>query len=218
MKMIALGFVVSLLLITPATIHAQDQPRTPQLKSTAEIMTQPMNVFRRFSGDAKPIYDFYGKVLGLKQLTTYNLGGNASVARFEIGTSQLKFSAVVPNRKYQQGAIQDATGLRLLTFFFPNQAALIESFKANGLPVPEFRPLPGSARSSALVQDPAGQWVELVIAPDEPSATYGQVEIGLVVSDIEVSRRFYREFIGLEELPPVKDTVLNTTKYSYKPM
>jgi catechol 2,3-dioxygenase-like lactoylglutathione lyase family enzyme len=216
MKTIALGFVLSLLLITPAAIHAQDQTRTTQLKSTAEIMIQPMNVFRRFSGDAKPIYDFYGKVLGLKQLTTYNLGSNTNVARFEIGTSQLKFTTVVPNRKYQQGAIQDATGLRLLTFFFPNQAPLTERFKANGIAVPEFRPLPGSARCSALVQDPAGQWVELVIAPDEPSASYNQIEIGLVVSDIEASRKFYREFIGIEELPAVKDTVLNTTKYPYR--
>jgi hypothetical protein len=174
-----------------------------------------MNVFRRFSGDAKPIYDFYGKVLGLKQLTTYNLGGNTNVARYEIGTSLLKFTEVVPNRKYQKGAIQDATGLRLLTFFFPSQAPLAERFKANGLAVPEFRQLPGSKRSSALVQDPSGQWVELVIAPDEPSA-YSQIEIGLVVSEIEVSRKFYREFIGLDELPAVKDTILNTTKYPYR--
>jgi catechol 2,3-dioxygenase-like lactoylglutathione lyase family enzyme len=215
-KTIALGFVISLLLSTPAAIQAQDQTRTTQLKSTAGIMTQPMNVFRRFSGDAKPIYDFYGKVLGLKQLTTYNLGGNTNVARFEIGASQLKFTTVVPNRKYQQGVLQDATGLRLLTFFFPNQAPLMERFKANGIAVPEFHPLPGSARSSAIVQDPSGQWVELVIAPDEPSTTYTQIEIGLVVSDIEVSRKFYREFIGLDELPAVKDSVFNTTKYPYR--
>jgi catechol 2,3-dioxygenase-like lactoylglutathione lyase family enzyme len=215
MKKMALGFLVSLL-IAPAAVHAQDQARTSQLKSTAEIMTQPMNVFRRFSGDAKPIYDFYGKVLGLKQLTTYNLSGNTNVARFEIGTSQLKFTAAVSNRKYQQGAVQEATGLRILTFFFPNQAPLIERFKANGLTVPEFQPVPGSARSSALVKDPAGQWVELVIAPDESSATYNQIEIGLVVSDIDVSRKFYREFIGLEELASVKDSVLKTTKYPYR--
>jgi catechol 2,3-dioxygenase-like lactoylglutathione lyase family enzyme len=212
----ALAFVGLLLSLMPAAIHAQDQPPARQIRSTAEIMTQPMNVFRRFSGDAKPIYDFYGQVLGLKQLTTYNLGGNTNVARFEIGTSQLKFTAEVPNRKYQKGAIPDATGLRILTFFFPNQAALTERFKMNGLTVPEFRPVPGSRRSSALIQDPSGQWVELVIAPDESSAAYNQIEIGLVVSDIEVSRKFYREFIGLEELPAVKDTVLNTTKYLYR--
>jgi catechol 2,3-dioxygenase-like lactoylglutathione lyase family enzyme len=212
----ALAFVGLLLLLMPAASYAQEHTQAAQIKSTAEIMTFPMNVFRRFSGDAKPIYDFYGQVLGLKQLTTYNLGGNTNVARFEIGTSQLKFTAVVPNRKYQKGAIPDATGLRILTFFFPDQAALAERFKANGLTVPEFRPIPESNRSSALVQDPSGQWVELVIAPNESSATYNQIEIGLVVSDIEVSRKFYREFIGLEELPAVKDPVLNTTKYSYR--
>ena len=172
--------------------------------------------FAAFQAMPKPIYDFYGKVLGLKQLTTYDLGGNTNVARFEVGPSQVKFSAVVPNRKYQHGAIQDATGLRLLTFFFPGQAPVAERFRTNGLPVPEFRPVAGSKRSSALVQDPDGQWVEIVIAPDEPGTTYDQIEIGLVVSDLAVSRKFYREFIGLEELPPVEDSVLHTTKYSYR--
>jgi len=216
MKTVVFGFVALLLSTTTIVLYAQDQPPTLQIKSTAEIMTYPMNVFRRFSGDAKPIYDFYGKVLGLKQLTTYNLGGDTNVARFEFGATQLKFTTVVPNRKYQQGAIPDATGLRLLTFFFPDQAALAERFKANRLPVPEFRPLPGSERRAALVQDPSQQWVELVIAPNEPEALYSQIEIGLVVSDIEVSRKFYREFIGLEELPAVKDAVFNTTKYPYR--
>jgi catechol 2,3-dioxygenase-like lactoylglutathione lyase family enzyme len=215
MKTNALRLVLFLLFITPASIYAQDKANAPQIKSTAEIMTQPMNVFRRFSGDAKPIYDFYGKVLGLKQLTTYNLGGGTNVARFELGTSQLKFTAADLNRKYQKGAIHEATGLRILTFFFPDQSQLAERFKANGLAAPEFRPISGSKRSSALVQDAARQWVELVIAPDEP-AVYSQIEIGLVVSDIEVSRKFYREFIGLEELPPVKDAALKTTKYPYK--
>jgi catechol 2,3-dioxygenase-like lactoylglutathione lyase family enzyme len=208
---------VLLLLLAPAILAAQEQAQAPQLQSTVSIMTQPsMNVFRRFSGEAQAMYDFYGKVLGLKQLTTFNLGGSTSVARFDVGFSQVKFSAVVPNRKYQRGAIQDATGLRLLTFFFPSQAAIAERFSASGRPVPEFRPIAGSKRSSALVQDPDGQWVEIVIAPDEPAATYDQVEIGLVVSDLAVSRKFYREFVGLDELPPVKDPVFNTTKYPYR--
>ncbi len=216
MKETALGFLLAICCILPATLHAQEQAQTPAIKSTAEIMTYPMNVFRRFPGDAKPIYDFYGSVLGLKQLTTYNLGGNTNVARFEIGPTQLKFSATVPNRKYQQGAVQDATGLRLLTFFYPSLDPVAERFRDNGLEVPEFRPLPGSKRSSALVRDPAGQWVELVIAPDEPGAAYDQIEIGLVVSNLDASRKFYRDFIGLEELQPVEDPVFDTIKYPYR--
>ena len=194
-----------------------DEMQPAQIQSTAAVFSQDsMNVFRRYAGDPKAMYEFYGKVLGLKQLSTYNLGGNTSVARFDVGTSQVKFSAVVPNRKYQHGAIQDATGLRLLTFFFPSKEPLIEGFRSRGLPVPEFRPVAGAKRSSALAQDPEGHWVELVIAPDEPKQTYEQLEIGLVVSSLDASRKFYREFIGLEELPPVEDAILHTTKYPYR--
>jgi len=216
MKKAVLVLVISLLLVTTFVMRAQDKAPTPQIKSTAEIMTQPMNVFRRFSGEGKPVYDFYGKVLGLKQLATYNLSANTNVDRFQIGPTQLKFSAHVPNRKYQECAIPEATGLRLLTFFFPEQVSVVERFRAGGLQVPEFKPIPGSKRSSALVQDPAGQWVELVIAPDEPASVYDQIEIGLVVSNLDVSRKFYREFIGLEELPPVEDSIFHTKKYPYK--
>ena len=216
MKKAILAFIISFLLVAPGMVRAQEKAANPQIKSTAEIMTQPMNVFRRFSGEGKPIYDFYGKVLGLKQLETYNLGGNTSVDRFQIGPALLKFSTRVANRKYQECAIPDATGLRLLTFFFPSQSPVVERFRNNGVAVPEFHPIPGTKRSSAFAQDPAGQWVELVIAPDEPQSTFGQIEIGLVVSNIDASRKFYREFIGLEELPPVDDPILGTKKYPYK--
>jgi len=71
-------------------------------------------------------------------------------------------------------------------------------------------------RTSALVKDPDGQMVELLVAPDEPAAIYGQIEIGLTVSNIDVSRKFYREFVGLEELPPVDDPAFHTQRYPYR--
>jgi predicted enzyme related to lactoylglutathione lyase len=56
-----------------------------------------------------------------------------------------------------------------------------------------------------MVADPDGQWVELVAGGD-PS----HFEVGATVSDLEHSRAFYREFVGLEELPPV-DTAFGKT-------
>ena len=110
-----LGVVI--LVITPALYAGPDDPQ-PQIQSTAAVFSQKsMNVFRRYAGDPKAMYEFYGKVLGLKQLTTYNVGGTTGVARFDVGSSQVKFSAIAPNRKYQHGANKNATGLRLVTFF-----------------------------------------------------------------------------------------------------
>jgi catechol 2,3-dioxygenase-like lactoylglutathione lyase family enzyme len=67
-----------------------------------------------------------------------------------------------------------------------------------------------------MVRDPADQWVELVVAPGASQEVYDSIELGMTVSDLEKSRAFYREFVGLDELPPVDDPVLGTTRYSYR--
>jgi hypothetical protein len=69
---------------------------------------------------------------------------------------------------------------------------------------------------SALVADPDGEWVQLVIAPNAPKDTYGQLEIGIAANDLDKSRAFYRTFVGLEERPAVKDPVLGVTKYPFR--
>jgi len=195
----------------------QDEVAPRQLQSVAPILWQPsMNVFRRFSADPAAMYEFYGKVLGLKQLSTFDLGSKTNVARFQAGASEVKLTGMVPNRKYSKGGVQDATGLRLLTFFFPDQDSLIERFRTHSLAVPEFRSIPGTNRSSAIVKDPDGQSVELVVAPGAPAATFDGIEIGLTVSNLSASQKFYREFVGLEELPPLEDQIFKTKKYPFR--
>ena len=199
-----------------ALFAEQDEVSHEQLQSVAPILSQPsMNVFRRFSAEPESMYTFYGKILGFKQLTTFKLGGSIGMAWFQVGDAQLKLTGVVPNRKYYHGEVPEATGVRLLTFFFPDQDALTKRFQVEGLPAPVFKPIAGSNQNSALVQDPDGQWVELVTIPDAPASTYERIEIGLVVSDIETSRKFYGEFVGLEELPPVEDQIFHTKKYIF---
>jgi catechol 2,3-dioxygenase-like lactoylglutathione lyase family enzyme len=159
------------------------------------------------------MFEFYGEVLGFEQLDTLNVGGGNGVARFRAGASELKLTARVANRQYVPGGVRDATGVRLLTFFFPDEAALAQRFIAHGRAAPEFITRAGGRRS-ALVVDPDGQAVELVIVRDGGASD--EVEVGLTVSDIESSCAFYREFVGLEELAPAHDPVFDTTKYSYR--
>jgi catechol 2,3-dioxygenase-like lactoylglutathione lyase family enzyme len=58
--------------------------------------------------------------------------------------------------------------------------------------------------------------VELVIVPDSEKAACMGIEVGLSVSDLEKSRAFYREFVGLEEMPPEDDPVFHVKKYSFR--
>ena len=175
-----------------------------------------MNVFRRFHVDAAKVFEFYGGVLGLEQLQTFNVGGGQQVARFQIGSQQVKFTARTPDRKYQPGGIKNATGLRLLTFFFPDEATLSKRFTDHGLPAPAFKSVEGQTWTYAFVDDPDGQPVELVVIPNASKETYESIEVGLTVSDMEASRAFYRSFVGLKELPPARDPVLGTTVYAFR--
>jgi catechol-2,3-dioxygenase len=185
--------------------------------STAHVLWQPsMNVFRRHAVEAAVMHDFYRDVVGLQQLATIGVGGGGGVARFQAGGSELKFTRRVADRSYRPGGVRNATGLRLLSLFFPDAGALADRFAAHGLPRPEFKPVGSAGERRALVTDPDGQWLELVVVPDAPASLYAQIEVGLTVADVEISRAFYRDFVGLEELPPEHDTQFDTAKYSFR--
>lgn len=186
-------------------------------QTTASVLWQPsMNVFRRFDVSAERMFEFYGAVLGFKQLSTINLGTGTGVARFQAGAQELKLTRRVADRQYQSGGVRGATGLRLITFFFADEAALTARFLAHGLRAPEFAEQPGEHRRTALVEDPDGQPVELVIVPDATAEQLAALEVGLTVADLERSRDFYREFVGLEELAPIADARFGTTKYRFR--
>jgi catechol 2,3-dioxygenase-like lactoylglutathione lyase family enzyme len=189
---------------------------TPSPATTAAVLWQPsMNVFRRFSVEPERMFEFYGGVLGFRQLTTFSVG-NGGVARFQAGAQELKLTKQVGNRVYHSGGVKAATGLRLVSFFFADEAALGKRFVEHGLAAPEFAALGDGGRRTALVLDPDGQPVELVIVPGATAEQLAAIEVGLTVADLERSRAFYRGFVGLEELPPVRDARFGTTKYPFR--
>jgi catechol 2,3-dioxygenase-like lactoylglutathione lyase family enzyme len=198
--------------LSPAAIA---QETTQKASVAAHLYQGSMNVFRRFATERAKVIEFYGTVLGLKPLPTLGLGGGGEMNRFLVGTSEIKFTTIVRNRTYGNGPITDLVGLRVFTFFFTDEAALSARFVAHGYPPPAFTS--GSdGRRAALVTDPDGQWVELVAAPGAPAQTYDRIEVGITVSSLEQSRAFYRAFVGLEELPPVRDDRIGVTKYPFR--
>jgi catechol 2,3-dioxygenase-like lactoylglutathione lyase family enzyme len=206
---------------TAALAQTGEDPRPAShrsLETTAPVLWQPsMNVFRRFAAPREKMFEFYGAVLGFRQLATLNVNtSGAGVARFQAGAQELKLTGRVAGKQYQPGGVRDATGLRLLTFFFADEAALVQRFVAAGYPAPAFAAERGSKRSSALVNDPDGQAVELVVLPNATPEQLGALEVGLTVADLERSRAFYRSFVGLEELAPVDDARFGTKKYSFR--
>lgn len=208
-KLIALGVLA--FVIAADSISAQ----TSKTTSLAGLSTQPsMNVFRRFSVDAAKMTGFYGDVLGLKALPPLRMPGGGSMILFQIGTGQVKLQATPAASEYASGPVREVSGLRVFTFFFPDEQALTARFAQHGYPAPQFQASPSGRR--AMVQDPEKQWVELVVMPGASQSVYDSMEVGLTVTDLEKSRAFYRDFVGLDELPAVQDTLLGVTKYPFR--
>ena len=183
--------------------------------SLASLSTQPsMNVFRRFAVEPAKMVSFYGEVLGLKPLPSIKLAGGEMI-QFGVGTTQVKLQYTAGAGEFKTGPVKDVTGLRVFTFFYPDEAAVTARFVQHGYPAPSFSQGRGGKRM-AMVLDPASQWVELVIAPGAEKEVYDSIELGMTVSDLEKSRAFYREFVGLDELPPVDDPVLGVKRYPYR--
>lgn len=184
--------------------------------SLASLSTQPsMNVFRRFAVEPAKMVSYYGEVLGLSALPSINMPGGGQMIQFGVGTTQVKLQFTATAGEFKTGPVRDVTGLRVFTFFYPDEAAVVARFVQHGYPAPVFVPGRGGTRS-AMVLDPADQWVELVIARGAPAELYQSIELGLNVSEIDKSRAFYRDFVGLEELPAVDDPVLATKRYPYR--
>lgn len=208
--------VLCAMLVTASGAAPGGRVRAEDAKAATleSLLTQPsMNVFRRFTVDRAKMLEFYGDLLGLTPLPTLGLGGG-QMSRFKVGTGEIKLTGAAAGRQDTSGAVRETTGLRVFTLFFPDEAALTARFTAHGYPAPAFTAREGGTRG-AMVTDPDGQWVELVVAPGtaDPSS---RLELGLTVSDLENSRAFYREFVGLEELPPIESALLHVTKHPYR--
>ncbi len=205
---------LGLLLAAPAAIAARAADTSAVRPQFAQ---GSMNVYRRFAPEQRArMIEFYDKVLGLKSLQPINLGGGQQMILFGIGSGQIKLaSGLKEGRQYHAGGVNDATGIRLFTLFFPDEAALSARFTAQGYPAPVFKDV-GDGRRAAIAPDPAGFPLELVILPGAPVDAYPKVEVGINVSDLKRSEAFYRDFAGLEELPPVKDALLGVTKHPYR--
>lgn len=205
-------FPAALLAISLTTLAMSSSGAENDDATVAPLQYLPaMHVFRRHSVEPEAMLEFYGDVLGFERMP--NIG---QTARVQTGASEFKLQRRAADTPYIAGGPQAATGFRLVGFYFSDEAALVARFEQHGRPAPEFRSVDNSATRVALTTDPDGQPVELIVVPNAEPETLQQIEIGLTVTDIERSRAFYREFVGLEEQPPVPDPLLGTTKYPFR--
>ncbi len=177
-----------------------------------------MNVFRRFPREATDqMVNFYVNALSLRALNPIQLTSTQQMILTGVGTGQVKLSAGQQgNRLYNlEGGYAGGTGIRFFAFTYPDRAVVTQRFTDAGFAAPQFVRR-DDGLWQALVRDPAGFDVVILIRNGAADHSDDGVGVGIHVSDLEASRAFYRDFVGLEELPVAPAPLLGTTLYPYR--
>lgn len=187
--------------------------------STRDLFAQnSMNVFRRYPREkTAEMVKFYTEALALRSLQPIQLTATQQMIITGVGSGQIKLSAGQSgNRKYDmEGGYAGGTGIRFFLLSYPDDKVVQQRFAAAGFPEPKFVTRKDGIRQ-ALVTDPGGFQIVILTKPGWKDHSDDGVGVGINVSDLEKSRAFYREFVGLDELPPVEAPVLGTTLYPYR--
>lgn len=175
------------------------------------------NVFRRFPRElTEQMVNFYVNALSLRSLNPIQLTSTQQMILTGVGSGQIKLSAGQQgNRHYDlTGGVTGGTGIRYLRLTYPDAATVTSRFAAAGFAAPQFRATP--LGQEALVNDPAGLPILLVIDPAAQDHSDDGVGVGIGVADLARSQEFYREFVGLDELAPVRDQVLGVMAHPFR--
>jgi catechol 2,3-dioxygenase-like lactoylglutathione lyase family enzyme len=193
--------------------------REQLMSSTGDLFTGPAaNVFRRYPRDrTEAMVKFYTEALALKSLQPIQLTATQQMLLTGVGHGQVKLSAGQQgNRKYDlEGGYAGGTGIRFFVFHYPDEAVVKQRFRNAGFAEPVFATRPDGMRQ-ALVKDPGGFDIVILVDKDAKDHSDDGVGVGINVSNLERSRAFYREFVGLKELPPRKNALLGVTLYPYE--
>jgi catechol 2,3-dioxygenase-like lactoylglutathione lyase family enzyme len=187
--------------------------------STRDLFAQDsMNVFRRFPREkTAEMVKFYTEALALRSLSPIQLTATQQMILTGVGTGQIKLSAGTQgNRKYDlEGGYAGGTGIRFFMLTYPDWRVVQQRFRDAGFPEPEFVAR-GDGIRQALVTDPGGFQIVILARPGALDHSEAGVGVGINVSDLAASRAFYRDFVGLDELPAVDAPILGTTLHPYR--
>jgi len=114
--------------------------------------------------NAEAMLAFYRDILGLPFEATLTMPGGTVMHRLTCGQTTLKLlqHQKTPNSAAAPGGITGATGIRYFTISVTNLAEMLTHCAAAGVPIPvgqtEIRP----GVQIAMLEDPEGNWVELL--------------------------------------------------------
>lgn len=182
-------------------------------ESIADYLVKPsLNVVITVK-DMAAAKTFYGEVLGLKPLPPVRFSDKTApvffpkavtMERFGVGTHEIKLIPGIETTKEQPGGVARGIGLRMVNYPIPDVAAFRQRLAAHNYSMPRLGSLPNSTYRFGMLEDPDGNQVEFFFYDGAgPQGWQESLQIALTVSDVEASRHFYGQVLGMHELPSI---------------
>lgn len=148
---------------------------------------------------------FYRDVMGFSEIAPLGMGEMGEMKRLHVGKNVLKLYDFKRAPEPCEGGTDKAIGMRLLAFLLDDLDAVLARFDAQQLPYRRM-PLPDdSPFKVAFANDADGNALELVgLGKPAGDKLTARLQIGLTVGDVERSRHFYGQLLGLREEPEMK--------------
>ena len=197
---------------------AEFDTATLEADNRALFVQDSANVFRRFPRElTEDMVRFYTGALALRSLNPIQLTSTQQMILTGVGSGQVKLSAGQQgNRSYDLSAgWAGGTGIRYLTLTYPDPHVVVQRFEEAGFEPPVLREW-ADGMMTGWTRDPAGLTIEIITGEGFQDHSDDGVGVGIGVSDMAASRAFYREFVGLEEMPAQDSTALAITRYPYR--
>ncbi len=182
-------------------------------QSIADFLAKPsLNVVITVSDMDKAV-EFYGDVLGLEKMSPIPFGEKTAAVffpsavvmqRFKVGLHEIKLIPGIESTQKQEGGIDNAIGLRMVNYPIADIDAFKARLKAHGYPEPDISAMANTPYRFGLLNDPDGNLVEFYYYENGgPAGWEDSIHIALTVSDVEASRAFYGDILGMTALPTV---------------
>jgi glyoxylase I family protein len=148
---------------------------------------------------------FYRDLMGFEELPGLSMGEIGRMARLRAGNHVIKLYDFSRPAERVEGGTDKANGMRLLAFILDDFEGVIarleaQGHKYNALSLPD-----SSTLRVAFTSDADGNALELVGLKSSPTRGWKtRMQVGLTVADVQRSRQFYGELLGLKEEPEMK--------------
>jgi catechol 2,3-dioxygenase-like lactoylglutathione lyase family enzyme len=148
---------------------------------------------------------FYRDLMGFEVLPEVSMGEVGNMRRVRVGNHVIKLYDFARAPERVEGGTDKANGMRLLAFILDDLEGVLARFDAAGHKYTRL-PLPDAAKFHvAFASDTDGNALELVgLKAPAGDKLRTRMQIGLTVADVQRSRQFYGEKLGLAEEPEMK--------------